>query len=247
VVPVLLIAAWQAVKSLGLLPYQDIPAPSEVWSATVALLASGELEADAGHTLLACVGGWALGSVIGLALGLLVGLSRRVWTYSMASLEVFRAIPAIAFVPVAVIVLAQTLEMEIVIAAWVAIWPVAIGTIDGVRGVSPAHRELARSLRLSPRQTITKFALPTAMPTILVALRLGLSAALVLAIVAEIVGNPEGIGYSLVLQQQSLRPDAMFSYILVTGLLGLVLNYVLTVTLGRLAPAPHSFSGGDRA
>jgi NitT/TauT family transport system permease protein len=211
------------------------------------LLASGELEADAGHTLLACVGGWALGSVLGLLLGLLVGLSRAAWTYGMASLEVLRAVPAIAFVPVAVIVLAQTLEMEIVIAAWVSIWPVAIGTIDGVRAVSPTHRELARSLRLSRGQTIRKFSVPTAMPTVLVALRLGLSAALVLAIVAEIVGDPAGMGYALVQQQQSLRPDAMFAYILVIGLLGLALNYVLTWTLGRFAPGRGTAGAGDDA
>jgi NitT/TauT family transport system permease protein len=246
IVPVVLVALWQVMKTTGLLPFKDIPAPSTIWSAALSLISSGEFGANIGHTLAACLAGWALGSVVGLLLGSLLGLSRRAYVYSMASVDVLRAVPAIAFVPIAVIVFAQTLQMEIVIAAWVSVWPVAISTIDGVRGVSPIHDDLARSLRLSPVRRTMKFALPTAMPKILVALRLSLSAALVLAIVAEIVGNPAGIGYALVQEQQSLRPDAMFAYILVTGFLGLILNFVLTWVLEHLVPGGRSLGTGDR-
>lgn len=246
-IPVLVLLVWQVVKSAGLLSYDNLPAPSAIWSALVELTASGELGANTVHTLVACLGGWALGSAAGLLLGLLLGLSGQAWVYGMASVEVLRGVPAIAFVPIAVILLAQTVQMEIVIAAWVAIWPVAISTIDGVRGVSPMHLELARSLRLSRRDQIIKFALPTAMPKIAIALRLSLSSALVLAIVAEIVGNPDGIGYALVQEQQSLRPDAMFGYILLTGALGLVLNVLLTWTLRLVPGTRHAGSGGDDA
>ncbi|MET7993609.1 ABC transporter permease subunit [Amycolatopsis sp. NPDC005232] len=242
-VPVAVILLWQLVKSAGLLPYDNVPAPSDIWSSTVDLASSGELMTNTGHTLAACLGGWALGSALGLLLGLLLGLVRPAWTYGMASVEVLRALPAISFVPIVVILLAQTVEMEIVIAAWVAIWPVAISTIDGVRGVNPVHQDLARTLGLSPVAKVVKFALPTALPKIIVALRLSLSAALVLAIVAEIVGDPEGIGYALVQSQQSLRPAAMFSYILLTGVLGIVLNFILVWTL-RFVPGARQAAGG---
>lgn len=246
-VPVALVAVWQILKISGALPYDNVPAPSAIWTAGVDLVASGELGGNVAHTLVACLGGWALGSAVGLLLGLALGLSRRAWTYSMASVEVLRALPAISFVPIAVILLAQTVQMEIVITTWVAIWPVTISTMDGVRGVSQIHLDLARSLRLTRMQRIVKFAIPTAMPKIVVALRLSLSAALVLAIVAEIVGNPDGIGYALVQQQQSLQPAAMFGYILVTGLLGLALNYLLTWALGRLVPGSPVSGGVDDA
>jgi sulfonate transport system permease protein len=244
--PILIIAVWQLVKSAGALPYQNLPAPSAIWSATTSLLASGELLTNVGHTLLACFGGWLLGSAAGFLLGVALGLSRHAWTWSMASIDVLRAIPAIAFVPIAVIIFAQTLRMEIVIAAWVSIWPVTISTIDGVRGVSEIHRDLARSLRMSPLRRVLTFALPTATPKIIVALRLSLSAALVLAIVAEIVGTPHGIGYALVTEQQSIRPAEMFSYILVTGLLGVILNYLLTGLLAlALGARAQAQGGGD--
>jgi ABC-type nitrate/sulfonate/bicarbonate transport system permease component len=236
ILPVALIALWQLVKSVGALPYADIPSPAQIAGTAGTLIGTGEFGANIGHTLAACLGGWVLGSAVGLLLGVLLGLSPAAFRYGMASVDALRAVPAIAFVPVAVIVFAQTLSMEIVIAAWVSVWPVAISTIDGVRGVSPTHTDLARSLGLSGPQRAWKFALPTAMPKIVVALRLSMSGALVLAIVAEIVGNPAGIGYALVQEQQSLAPAAMFAYIVVTGFLGLILNFVLTTALTRLVP-----------
>ncbi|MHB1534967.1 MAG: ABC transporter permease [Acidimicrobiales bacterium] len=246
VLPVALVVAWQLAKSLGLVSYADIPAPSTIASATGSLLSSGALVRNVGHTLLATLGGWLLGSAFGLALGLLLGLSARAWRYSMASVDVLRALPAITFVPAAVIVFSQTLRMEMLIAAWVAAWPLVVSTVDGVRSVSAIHRDLARSLELPRWRRLLAFSLPTALPNIVIAMRLGLAAALVLAIVAEIVGNPAGIGYALVQEQQSLRPAAMFSYILVTGVLGVALNKAFLTAVRYLPGAAPTARGGLR-
>ena len=73
--------------------------------------------------------------------------------------------------------------------------------------------------------------LPAALPSIIVGARISLGLALVMAIVAEIVGNPEGLGYGIVREQQALHPEFMFAYIAVVGLLGVALNAgVLAVT-----------------
>lgn len=236
IVPVVIIAAWQLAKSLGALSYQNIPSPWQIAKAYGTLISDGELTSNLGHTLLACLGGWAIGSAIGVVLGVGLGISRVAWIYSMASVEVLRAIPAIAFIPIAVIIFTQTLRMEISIATWVAIWPVVVSTMNGVASVTPEHHDVARSLQLGWLERVTKLALPTAMPQLLVALRLSLSGALVLAIVAEIVGNPAGVGYALVSAQQSLRPDEMFAYVLLTGIVGLVLNGLLSLIYRSAAP-----------
>jgi ABC-type nitrate/sulfonate/bicarbonate transport system permease component len=62
------------------------------------------------------------------------------------------------------------------------------------------------------------------MPPIVVGARISLGLALVLAVVAEMVGNPEGLGYGIVREQQALRPDLMFAYIVTVGLIGIILN-----------------------
>ena len=62
----------------------------------------------------------------------------------------------------------------------------------------------------------------------------------VLAVVAEMVGNPEGLGYGIVREQQALRPDLMFANIIVIGVLGLALNSTVLWLTGRLSPALSS-------
>jgi NitT/TauT family transport system permease protein len=239
IIPVALVAAWQLAKSAGALPYVNVPSPLQIADSAVSLTGTGQIPGDFGHTLAACLAGWAVGAAIGVIAGVALGLSRSVWAYSMASVDVLRAIPAIAFVPIAVIIFEQSLQMEIVIAAWVSIWPVAVAALSGVAGVSAEHRELAASLRMSRRARVTKLALPTALPKIAVSLRLALAGALVLAIVAEIVGNPHGVGYALVNAQQQAQPAEMFAYVLLTGAVGVVLNALLVLAYRRLAPGFH--------
>lgn len=239
IVPVVLVLAWQLAKSAGALPYANVPSPAQIWDAAAALTRSGQLPGDFGHTIAVCLIGWAAGSAVGTGLGAALGLSRTVWSYSMATVDVLRSVPAIAFIPVAVIIFLQTTTMEIAITAWVSIWPVAVSTMTGVAGVSAAHRDLAASLRLSWLARVTKLALPTALPKVLVALRLSLSGALVLALVAEIVGNPHGVGYALVNAQQQSQAAQMFAYILLTGAAGLVLNGLLSLAYRWLAPGFH--------
>lgn len=230
-----LIAIWQALVSGGILVYAYLPSPSRVWGGAYAIASSGELWPNLVHTVATTLVGWVGAIVIGLVLGLFLGLSDRVWRWSMSTVEVLRAFPAIAFVPVAVLVFGFSALMELVIIIYVAQWPILINTIDGIRGVHPALIDVATTLRISRADRIRKFILPAALPLIVVGLRLSLTLSLVMAVVAEMVGNPVGLGYQLVYQQQALRPDRMFAYVLIIGIIGALLNMIFN-SLARLVP-----------
>ena len=92
IIPVVLVAAWQLAKSAGALPYANLPSPLQIWDSAVSLTGNGQIPGDFGHTLAACLLGWVIGSAIGTAVGVALGLSRLVWSYSMASVEVLRSI-----------------------------------------------------------------------------------------------------------------------------------------------------------
>jgi NitT/TauT family transport system permease protein len=233
---VLLIAAWQLAVGTHVVSSPYLPSPSAIWAAAAHLAADGRLGGDILHTVLACLGGWAAGSAVGFALGLLLGVSRLAWTWTMASFEVLRAVPAIMLVPAAVLVFGFSLQTELAVIAFASVWPVLINMIDGVGSVTPAQADLARVLRLSRRRRLTKLILPASVPYLLVALQISLSTALALAIVAEIVGNPQGVGYALVTAQQQIQPGAVFAYVVATGALGALLNWALSQTVRRLAP-----------
>jgi ABC-type nitrate/sulfonate/bicarbonate transport system permease component len=220
----LLAGFWELLVDAGALSYEFLPAPSEIAAATQDLASSGELGRNVLHTLLVTLVGWAIAGLVGVSLGLLLGASRRTWVLSMASVEVLRSLPAVSFIPVLILIFGFSINMELIVIVFISQWPVLINTIDGVRSVTPTHRDLGRVLQLSRRDRFRKVVLPSAGPSIVVGLQLSLGLALALAIVAEMVGNPHGIGYALATQLNTLQSAKLFAYVIVTGVLGVILN-----------------------
>lgn len=241
----LLLGIWQALVSSGVLIYSYLPAPSAIWSGGVELGSSGDLWPNLVHTLWVTLAGWAIAAAIGVMLGILLGLSHFAWRYSMATIEVLRALPVVAFVPAAILVFGFSGQMELVITVYAAAWPILINTIDGVRGVHPGLLDVGKTLRMSRSDQIGKLILPAALPVILIGLRLGLTTALVLAVVAEMIGNPDGLGYQLVFQERALQPEKMFAYVVIIGILGLVLNMAV-IAAARFLPGSRWFRGDNQ-
>jgi sulfonate transport system permease protein len=228
--------AWELAIAAGMLDYEFLPSPIEVLGGAGELIEKGEMQDAVAHTLVVTLVGWLLAAVIGIALGVLLGTVRSAWRSSMATIEVLRSVPAIAFVPAAVLVLGFSVRMELAIVVYVSQWPILIGTINGVRNVTALHRDVARTLHFSTQRTIRDIVLPSAAPYVIVGLQLGLSLALALALVAEMVGNPEGIGRGLVAEQQTLQAARLYAYMIVVGFLGLGLNAVFMGSTRRLFP-----------
>jgi sulfonate transport system permease protein len=233
---------WELAVASGILDYDFLPSPSAIARGAADLTQSGEMHAAVLHTLMVTLLGWAIAAVVGVGLGLCLGMSRTAWRYSMATVEVLRALPAIAFAPAAVLVLGFSVQMELAIVVYVSQWPILINTIDGVRNVTALHRDVARTLHFSTGATIRRIVLPSAAPYVVVGLQLALSLALALALVAEMVGNPEGIGRGLVNEQQTLQAARMFAYVIVVGFLGLGLNAAFLGTMRRLFPGTSALA-----
>ncbi len=232
-----LVGVWEIAVRSGTVEFQFLPAPSAIAGSAGDLLASGDMGANVAHTVQVTLLGWVLASALGIGLGLLLGLSRTAWRYSMASIEVMRAIPPVSLVPVALLIFGFSLRMELMIIIFVSAWPVLVNTIDGIRGIRAELLDVARMLRMGTTTRIRKILLPAAMPSIVVGLRLGLSLSLVLAVVAEMIGNPSGLGNALVSAQQALQPEEMFAYVFAIGLLGIGLNAAFGYAAGRLMPS----------
>ena len=231
------LAIWEGVVRGGAVQYAYLPAPSAILVGLFALIGSAPFWSDTAHTLQAVLIGWAMAGAIGIVLGLMLGISPLLRRYSLASIEVLRPMPGIAFVPVALLLFGFSLKTELVVIVLPALWPVLINTMGGVAGVHRRLFEVGATFRMSRARVVTKILIPAALPSILVGLRLSLTLALVLAIVAEMVGDPTGLGYAVVRDQQALQPALMFADVLVIGILGILLNQLLMQIIGRLFPA----------
>jgi ABC-type nitrate/sulfonate/bicarbonate transport system permease component len=222
-----LLVIWELAKRSGLIDLEYLPMPSEVAAGGWEIIQNGDLLENLAHTLAAALAGWLIAVVVGVPLGSLIGLVRPVWTYVMASVDSLRALPIVAFVPVAVLLFGFSVQTEILVAFYAALWPITLNTISGMQSLDPRKREVGRVLKLGPAGELWKLRLPAATPSIVVGLRLGIGISLVLTLVAEMVGNPAGLGFAIVQAAQALRPERMFAYIIAIGLIGIVLNVAL--------------------
>ena len=232
-----LVGLWELLVRSGTVDFEFLPAPWGIAEALGSLISSGDLFAPLVHTLRSALVGWAIAALVGIALGVWLGLSGTAWRYSMASVEIIRAIPPISLVPVSLLVFGFSLRMELVVIVYAGAWTVLVNTIDGVRNLRAELLDVGRMLRMSKLSAIRKLILPSAMPSIIVGLRLAMSLSLVLAVVAEMIGNPSGLGNALVRAQQALQPEQMFAYVVTIGVLGVVLNTGLRYVSARAFPA----------
>ena len=225
-----LVVAWEALVRYHVLDFEYLPAPSEIVAAWIPLIASGEMFQQTLHTFIAVMIGWSVAAALGVGLGIALGLSPFLRRWSLASFEVLRPLPAIAFLPLALLLFNFSLRTELVLIIYASIWPAFVNTMGGVMQVSPQLREMSRSLRLSPMRTLTQIVLPAAAPAIVTGCRLSMGLTLVMAIIAEMLANPQGLGYAVISELQAMQPARMFAYILYIGLIAIGLNSLLTLT-----------------
>ncbi len=228
------LALWQLAVATGILNLRYLPAPTDIAVEAGALVASGKLFVDMGHTLGTTLVAGGIGAAIGIALGIVFGLFQTFRLYSASSIDFLRTIPVTALVPVALLIWGPSNLSEIVVAAYAATWPILINTAGGVRSISPRLYDVAAVLRLPRPAVLAKVIVPAAAQQILVGLRLGIVTALVLAIVAEMLINPRGLGWGVIQAQNALAPERLWAYTLTIGLLAYVLNMLL-VLLVRVA------------
>jgi sulfonate transport system permease protein len=225
---------WEVCSRTALQGYESLPPLTGVVAAFVGLIASGELPKATLHTLEAVLIGWSISCILGIVVGIALGLSSTLRSWILSSLEVMRPLPAIAFLPLALLLFNFSLTTELVLIIYASIWPVLINTLGGVTSVPQRLWEVARTLRLSRTFTISKVVVPFSSPAILTGCRLSLGLSLVMAIVAEMIGNPHGLGYAVASELQSLQPRRMFAYVIFIGLLGIFLNALVLFTAGKI-------------
>ena len=198
--------------------------PSAAAKALVKAIADGSLFAATAFTLQAAALGLALGALLGLGTGILLGLSQRAAAAGFLSIELLRPIPSVALIPIAMLVFGFGLRMELSVVAFATFWPLLILTQAAVRQVDPQLLEVATALQLELWERTRKIVLPAVLPRLFVALRLGVAIALVVAVTVEIAANPHGMGYALMISQQSLDPALMLAWLFWIGLVGFAIN-----------------------
>jgi sulfonate transport system permease protein len=164
--------------------------------------------------------GFLLGGGLGLALGMLNGLSNRSERLFDTTIQMARAVPHLALVPLIILWLGIGETAKVSLVALGVVFPLYINTLHGLRSVDPGLIELGRVQGLGPVQLIRRIVMPGSLPSILVGVRYGLGLMWLGLIVAETISADSGIGYMAMNAREFLQADVVVLSILLYAALG---------------------------
>lgn len=227
----LLVAWWVATNNSSSMFF---PPLSEILSSLAPTWARGRLLTDALPSVGRLLLGYGMAIVVGVSLGVTIGLSPRLRAFMEPVLEFFRAIPPPVLVPVLMLLLGIGFTMKIFVIAFGACWPVLLNTIEGVRSIDDAQRDVARTYQFRRRTYLTALVLPGASPQIMAGARQALSIAIILMVISEMFAANNGLGFMIVQFQRSFAILEMWTGILLLGALGMVLSVVFRIVETRM-------------
>ena len=179
--------------------------------------------------------GFALGASIGVGLAVLMTRYKVVERGLLPYLVVSQTVPLIALAP---LVVSWGGKLEIgsfvwprwlsasVLGAFLAFFPIAVGTLRGLSSAPAAALELMESYASTWRQTLTKLRFPAAVPYMVPAFKLGASGSVVGVVVAEIsTGLKGGIGRLIIeyAREATGDPAKVFTAVFGAAALGLTM------------------------
>jgi len=181
-------------------------------------------------TLKEVLWGFALAVVVGMPLAVAIvswPLAERA-TYPL--LVGAQVVPKIAIAPLFIVWLGFGMAPKILVAFLLAIFPIVVDTVLGLRSVETEKIYLSRSMGASSWQTFFKFRLPNAMPNIFGGLKLAITFAVTGAVVGEFIGADRGLGRAIIVANGNLDTAAVFAAVLILALMGIVLFLIVEVT-----------------
>ncbi|MCY0148166.1 ABC transporter permease [Hoeflea sp. G2-23] len=202
-----------------------LPAPSAIWADFIST--PGTFLRHMLYTLSTTAMAFVLSVVLGVVLSIGIVQSRLLERTIYTLLVALNSVPKVALAPLFVIWLGTGLEPKLAVAVMLAIFPIVIDTVLGLRSVDPDMLNLARATRASNFQVLYKIRLPNALPSLFAGMKVAISFALVGAIVGEFVAGGNGLGFLVLVAQGQFDTTRVFVSLVLLGLMGTVLFYMV--------------------
>jgi sulfonate transport system permease protein len=245
-VPLLLLLTWELLARTGVIAPNVLPAPSSVGATAWHLTQTGELPRHLWESLKRAAVGLAIGGSAGLVLGVLTGFSRLAEAIVDRNIQIIRAIPFLAILPLVMVWFGVGESGRYFLVALGTMFPVYLNTVLGIRQVDPKLLEMGRVVGLSRLQLIRSAILPGALPSILLGVRLALTNAWLALVIAETVGAPAGIGFMATNAREFLQTDVIVLVIVLYALIGLTTDLIARGLERRLLSWHPNYTGGRK-
>lgn len=239
----LLIVAWQLSSWVRHNP--TVSSPLLIGETLVLELWGGDLLRALVDTLRLLAIGFAIAAPIGIGLGFLMGRVRFFWALLEPVVEIARAKPTTAIIPVLILFFGVGDLMKILVFLLSAIFPLLMTSYAGAKSLSRTLRETAQTFQLGWWATQWEVALPAAMPYILVGMRQALGTSLMMSVVVGMVAGNDGIGYYILEAQQAFNIRKLLAATVLVALVGYVINAIFLVFESHIARRRGAVAGAN--
>jgi ABC-type nitrate/sulfonate/bicarbonate transport system permease component len=232
-VPVLIVLAWQLwTASAHSLKF---PRPTTIAVEFRRLWLFADFDKHVVPSLERIALGFSIAVLLGVALGVPLGLSRWARKAAMPHIEVWRAMPPPALLPISIVLLHSIGNVQkVAFIGFFCLFPVLLNTIDGVRSVDPTLLETARSYGISGVEKIRHVVVPAALPQIFAGMRTSLALSVITMVLSEYFSSTSGVGYVLLISKNTFQLAPMWAAIVLIGLLGYLANALFLIVERRV-------------
>jgi sulfonate transport system permease protein len=245
VVPAAVLVLWELAARMGLIEPQVLPAPSRVVDTAINLARNGDLFVHLGVSLLRAAVGFVIGGTIALALGILVGFSPLAQALFDRTIQMIRAVPFLAMLPLVIVWFGVGEVAKIFLVALAVLFPIYINTVLGIRQIDPKLMELAKVIGLNWRAVVRRIILPGAMPSILTGVRYALAHAWLALVIAETLATTKGIGFLAMDAREFLNTNVILLTIVIYAVIGVLADAFVRALESRYLSWHANFAKED--
>jgi NitT/TauT family transport system permease protein len=231
--------AWHVATAARLdvyIRFQNIPTPARVAEEAVALLSSPGYYVHVLASLERIWLGFVIATVLGVGLGLLIGWFRTAEDGLFPPIELLRPIPAVAWVPLAIMLWPTERSSIVFITGLGAFFPIVLNTIHGVERIDRNLVRAALSLGAGRAAIFREVVIPGALPSIVTGLSVGMGVSWICLISAEMISGQFGVGYFTWVAYGIVKYSQIVVGMLTIGVLGMVSSACIRWAGTRLMP-----------
>jgi NitT/TauT family transport system permease protein len=229
-----LLLAWELVARTGLVNAYVFPPVSAIVMQWVSLVESGSIFAPLGATLWRALAGLGAAIIIGAPLGILMGRTRWAQWLLEPLFSFFFPLPKIALIPLYVHLFGLFSFSKVMLIFTDCIFPIAIFTYHGARGVSPIYLWSAQARGTSHLRMFWRVVFPLSLASLYDGIQVAVVVAVLVAVVSEMISGGGGLGYAMMLAFRYGDVRSAFAFLVTISLVGFFLYKVVQLLRERL-------------
>ncbi|QTA78302.1 putative ABC transporter, permease protein [Desulfonema limicola] len=224
---IVLLLIWAAAAHFSDWNAHIFPGPLQVAKSMWELTSDGTLLKHAAASLFRVTLGFYLAIILGIPLGIFMGRWETARIILNPLIQFLRPISPLAWIPISMLLFGIGDIPAVFLIFLASFFPLTVSTAAAVIAINPVYFHVAANFNFSKYEVVSKIIIPAMLPAAITALRITITIAWLVVVAAEMLAVTSGLGYLILDSRNALRMDYVMDGMIVIGLIGLLLDFVM--------------------